>query len=336
MINAPKKVLFIAPKFFDYEQEIKRELERQGYEVDWFDDRPNSSPLIKALIRFKPELISSYSDAYFTRIFEKTQSNQYDIVFILKGEAISMEMLALLRKKQTTARFLYYTYDSLVNFKNSSQKLTCFDKAFSFDRSDVERHSNIVYLPLFYTHSYECINSSEEKIDLLLLASIHSDRYAVAQRILDEAKKQSQIALASYSYFFYQSKWVFLLRKLFDKNFKKIPFKSITWKSLTQRETVELVKNGRILIDIHHPGQMGLTMRTIECLGASKKLITTNGDVKNHDFYCSENILIVDRENPEISANFIAAQYKPIAPLIYKKYSIESWVMEIFSDKTPM
>jgi hypothetical protein len=326
---ADMKVLFFAPQFFDYEQEIKRELERQGCQVDWFDDRPNSSPLIKALIRVKPEFIASYSDRYFTRIIEKTKLTKYDVVFVIKGEAMSIEVLAILKEKQIQARFLYYTFDSLKNYKNSFQKLTFFEKTYSFDRSDTSRHSDIIYLPLFYTQSYETLNDGNEKNDVLMLASIHSDRYVVAHRILDRLKKQSSLKLSIYCYFFYQSKWAFLLMKLFNNQFKKIPYKSVSWKSLTQKQTTNLVKSSRILIDIHHPEQSGLTMRTIESLGAHKKLITTNDDVKNHDFYCAENICVVDRNNPEISLNFITTPYKPIDPTIYKKYSLKSWVQEI-------
>jgi hypothetical protein len=331
MIKNLMKVLFIAPKFFNYEQEIKLEMERQGYQVDWFDDRPSSSTLTKALIRFNPNLVSSYSDAYFTRIIEGAQSVIYDIVFVLKGEALSVEILELLRKKQKKARFLYYTYDSLKNYKNIIKKLAYFDKAYSFDRSDVSCHSKIIYLPLFYTKSYENLTVASKKYDFLLLASIHSDRYVVAERIFNEVNSKSLGDLSNYSYFYYQSQWVFLLMKLFNPQFKKIPWKSVSWKALTHKETINLVQSSRILIDIHHPGQNGLTMRTIECLGARKKLITTNEDVKNHDFYCADNILVVNRENPEVNENFVTSKYKSIDMATYNKYSLQSWVQEIFS-----
>jgi hypothetical protein len=72
-------------------------------------------------------------------------------------------------------------------------------------------------------------------------------------------------------------------------------------------------------------------MRTIETLGAKKKLITTNADVINYDFFRPENVLVVDRYNPVISKEFIDEPWKEIPEDIYKKYSISSWLNTIFS-----
>ena len=82
---------------------------------------------------------------------------------------------------------------------------------------------------------------------------------------------------------------------------------------------------------MQHPKQTGLTMRTIETLGAKKKLITTNPHVKEYDFYRPENILIVDRYNPVITKEFLDAPWKEIPENIYKKYSISSWLNSIFA-----
>lgn len=83
---------------------------------------------------------------------------------------------------------------------------------------------------------------------------------------------------------------------------------------------------------MHHPLQTGLTMRTIESIGAQKKLITTNRDIVNYDFYRPENILIVDRERPAVDAEFLAEPYIGLDETIYHRYSLREWPREIFSD----
>ena len=45
-------------------------------------------------------------------------------------------------------------------------------------------------------------------------------------------------------------------------------------------DIVSLYKESEVILDINHPGQNGLTMRTFEALGAGKKLITTNTEIK--------------------------------------------------------
>lgn len=334
MIKLGMKVLFIAPQFFGYEQEIKGELEQAGYHVDWFDDRPSTTPLVKALIRFKPELIGIYTDKYFDHILENIQKIQYDFVFIVKGEALSISHLKQLRQNQTQAKFLYYTWDSFKNFKNGQAKLAYFDKAYSFDRDDCLTYPTIMHLPLFYIEAYERIASIKTDhislIDLLFLGSIHSDRYSVIQKIWAAAREVKQ-DIKLYDHFFYQSRWVFLVRKIFDQHFRSIPWHVVKWASLNTDETLQLIKNCQIIVDVNHPQQKGLTMRTIESLGAHKKLITTNKDVFSYDFYQPDNILVIDRYAPIIPYEFLTSNYAPLAPEIYNKYRLASWIREIFS-----
>lgn len=45
-----RKLLLIMPNFFDYPQAICEELEKMGYEVDCFDDRPSTNGMVKAII----------------------------------------------------------------------------------------------------------------------------------------------------------------------------------------------------------------------------------------------------------------------------------------------
>lgn len=330
MSQSSQKILFIAPKFFGYEQEIRNELQSQGHFVDWFDDRPSSTPLVKALIRFKPELIASYSDAYFDRIIEGAKSCEYDVVFVIKGEAFSAERIQALRSSQPKARFLYYSWDSLKNFKNSQEKLGLFDKVYSFDSDDCKTHTFVKHLPLFYISAYERIAESKlTDIDLLFLGSIHSDRFPVIQRIWAAAKSVLQ-NVKTYDHFYYQSKWVFALRKVFDAQFRNIPWSAVKWNSLNTTQTLELISRSKIIVDVHHPAQKGLTMRTIETFGAHKKLITTNQEVCLYDFYSANNILVVDRKSPVIPIEFLNTDYHALPNNIYQKYSLRSWLSEIF------
>ena len=56
-----KVILFIAPKFFDYELEIKKELEIFGAKVFYFNERPDDNFFTKVLIRLNfKKLIQKY------------------------------------------------------------------------------------------------------------------------------------------------------------------------------------------------------------------------------------------------------------------------------------
>ena len=72
-------------------------------------------------------------------------------------------------------------------------------------------------------------------------------------------------------------------------------------------------------------GQIGLTIRVFEALGAEKKLITTNTDIVNYDFYCEENIYVYDGMF-DLEAPFFKMPYKKIEQDIYEKYSLRNWL----------
>lgn len=66
-------------------------------------------------------------------------------------------------------------------------------------------------------------------------------------------------------------------------------------------------------------------------IGMNKKLITTNASIVNYDFYNKKNILIINRENPQIDISFFSTPYEKINPEIYKKYSLSSWILDVLS-----
>ena len=83
-------------------------------------------------------------------------------------------------------------------------------------------------------------------------------------------------------------------------------------------------------MDSAQDGQNGLTIRVIEALGAKKKIITTNQDIVNYDFYCPENIYIYNGEI-NLDSIFFQNDYKTIDEKIYNKYSLSNWLKEVIS-----
>jgi hypothetical protein len=131
---------------------------------------------------------------------------------------------------------------------------------------------------------------------------------------------------------FFPSLLLFVRKKILDSNFRTAKINEFHFSPLSQIETRDHIFESKIIIDIQHPNQEGLTMRTIETIGAQKKLITTNSNIINYDFYSDDNILVINRGNPEIPDEFITKHYKPLPSHIYDKYSINSWIARIFCE----
>ena len=99
----------------------------------------------------------------------------------------------------------------------------------------------------------------------------------------------------------------------------------------TSEEIAEILANSEIVLDANDVYQRGLTLRTLETLVSGKRMITTNEDIVNYDFYCPNNICIVDRTNISIPESFFTAKYEPIDNNILARYTAEGWVKDVFT-----
>lgn len=319
-----KKILLFSPKFFDYEKIIKKELENLGAIVDYFDDRPNNDFLTKVFLRLKLKfLINRKINNYYGEIYSFIRNKAYDYIFVISPETLSYKELKIIKGIQPQAKYLLYMWDSFRN-KNSFNTITLFDKVYSFDYKDANEFQ-VNFLPLFYAHEYKLLESNDFEYDLSFIATAHSDRYQIAKEILSLLGE-----CHIYIYFYLPSKIMYFIRKYFIKKYKYGNINDFSFLPLAHSEIIDIFKKSKNILDINHPAQNGLTMRTFECLGAKKKLITTNTNVKSYDFYHENNILIIDREKIILDKNFLSLPYMELSPEIYKKYCIEEWLKTIF------
>ena len=322
-----KRILYISPKFFGYENKIKQELEDLGAIVDFFDDSAANDFMTKVFIRLKlKSLIKKKIDKYYENIYSYILDKKYDFVFVISPETLSFKELTKIKELQTNAQFILYMWDSFKN-KNSFNTIKLFDKIFSFDSRDVEKYS-LHFLPLFYSKEYKKKEHlSNYRYDLSFVATAHSDRYKISKQIKNLIAENK---LSVYYYFYLPSIIIYFIRKLFIPKYTYGKLSEFSFSSLSQDKIIDVFDNSKVVLDINHPSQFGLTMRTIECLGAAKKLITTNKNIKDYDFYNPNNILIIDRENINIDMSFFEKEYEGLSSEIYEKYSLNSWLKNIF------
>jgi hypothetical protein len=326
-----KKILFFSANFFGYQNEIKNSLVKLGADVDYYDERPKNTFWTKAFIRLDKRIVKKKIENYYSNIINKCIEQNYDYVFFLKAEGINFKMLNELKRAQSQAKFILFMWDSI---KNSSKDIVeffpLFDKILSFDRKDVEKHKNLIFRPLFFLDDYKEIakEKNDIKFDITFIGTGHTDRYALVSKIKQVCAENG---LNGYFFVYLQDIKIFIIRKLFKKSYKNAKKNDFSFKPLKKEEIIETIKKSNCILDIQRVVQSGLTMRTLEVLGAEKKLITTNEDIINYDFYNENNILVINRENPKIPLSFIKGKYQIIDLNIYHKYHIDSWLEEVFS-----
>jgi len=325
-----KKILFFAPQFFGYEIEIKNKLKELGTEVDYYDERMNPNNFEKFLIRFAKNTLKKKISVYYEKIIEDSKLKKYDCIFFLNPETVTKDLINKLRKNQPNAKFIIYMFDSLKNKKNVIEFIDLFDVHYTFDKNDCFLYPKFKFRPLFYLDEYRenSTYNTNNKYDLAFVGTIHSDRYEIIKKIKKELASDN---LNTFFFMYFPSKMIYVLRKIFDKTYKKTKMKDFRFSPLGKKEVLNILSHSNVVLDIQHPNQTGLTMRTIEILGLKKKLITTNKDIENYDFYSEKNIYIIDRDNPIIDKKFFEEQYVDIEKKVYLNYSIESWLIEIFN-----
>ena len=320
--------LFIAASFFGYAKEIGSVLKKRGRGVMWFEDRPRIDNLTKAKIRLAPQLMERSADSYFADIVRHASEHPIRDVFVIKAEAMSIKSLSLMRESFPKARFTLYFWDSYRNMPaNSSAKVDLFDRTFSFDPIDVSKDGRLSYRPLFFLNEYSTLASLEQDIDVLFVGTLHTDRYEVLRNVEHCIPKH----LSFRNILYVRSRALFGLQGLANPGIWIHPSKAdeFIYKPLGKEAMVKLVARSRTVIDIERDVQAGYTMRTLEMLGARKKLITTNPRVSQADFYDSQNIVVIDRKNPRIDPEFFEYPYRIPSAEIVRRYSIESWLDEL-------
>lgn len=324
-----KKVLFISPMFFGYHQVINDKLQDLGAIVHYYDEKPSNNALFKGAMRLNRNVLPRYIDSYYQSILKKIENESYDFLFVVKGEVITEDFIQGFKKSNPKAKCFLMLWDSIKNYNYVLDKVELFNRTFSFDKDDCEQYG-FEFRPLFFNEKYLTIAHDHDNLlyDISFIGTVHSDRL----KILEEIKRKLG---HSYSYFYYlyiPSKLLFYIKKIFKKEFRVKPKSYFQFQGLSGDKVLKKISQSRIVIDIEHPKQTGLTMRTIEMLGAGRKIITTNKSVKEYDFYCKENIFIIDRNNIKIDNDFLTCEFKKIDKGILDYYSVTGFLNQIFKD----
>lgn len=327
-------ILLIAPVFFDYYKEMIKELKKMNYEVDYICDAPSNSNISKAIGRINKNLIKGSTQKYFEgNVLPIIKDKKYDVVLVVGGMtfAFTPDMMRMLRILNTDAKFVLYQWDSERNLPYSTKIHEFFDEVYSFDRYDCKEKSFYRFLPLFYTQIYENIGEKESKengYDCSYVGTAHPQKFKDINEMAEAVKNVMPKQLV---YHYMPSKLKFLYHKVLSPEFKNAKMSDFQTQKVPFEQLVKIFGESKCILDAPQAGQTGLTIRTIECLGAKRKMITTNTDIRFYDFFREENILIYDGQIDE-NAKFFTADYVELPEELYQKYSLRNWLKTMIGE----
>ena len=245
-----------------------------------------------------------------------------DQILVLNADTFDHSTLEYMKKR--TNRFITFLYDNLDRCP-VQDKLHFFDKIYSFDDKDIEKHgferlTNYNYLPFL---SQENQNPSE---DALYITSYDKKRIKQLDIL---SQKFEELRLKFDLYVIGKKSWKNQLMKPLSKN--KIVF---TRKRISHENLPEFYKRTKVILDLMRENQYGLSFRVFEAMALEKKIITDNEKIKNYDFYNPNNILVLNKDFSNITKEFFETPYQSLPEEIYKKYTLEKWVERVFNLET--
>jgi len=237
-----------------------------------------------------------------------------DKILVIKAEFLSIKTIKKLKKN--TSQLIAFYNDNIQRCPRIKVVYPYFDINYSFERKDVLKYNfNFITNYIYHKHLKQKpdLNTKTEfevfNISSLGKRNTSLEKIALA---LDMIKANYRIILVGKKEYIPKGNIIY--------QSEKIDIEGVN----------DNISKSRTLLDVHREGQSGLTFRVMDSLAFHKKLITTNPDIVNYDFYNPNNILVVNTEKVEISKAFFETTYESIPQKIYDRYTINNWVKTVF------
>ena len=310
------KVLFFCQDYLGIHNIIEKGIvEYTGYEVkkilfSEYKYKNNFEKFINfaSKLVFKKNLKKKWASEFYAN--QVATNEHFDFIFIISPDYLLNKELEYVTSK--AKKSIVYFWDSFKLIGRYERTLPFFDVKFSFEPSDVEKY-NMQLLTNFY---FDSVSSNKTTTDAYYIGNF-DNRILIIEKIVsllveNDLKPEVLIKIKSNKKTEIYSKGIKFITEF-------VPFE----------ENQKRIKETKIILDIHKQVQNGLTFRVFEAIGLNKKLITTNKDIINYDFYNPNNIFIWDENTKEIPKDFLNKEYEKLPENIYQKYSLENWVKTI-------
>ena len=295
---AGKKILFIGIGFYDYEKLIVEKLEQSGASVSYMSSVSNMRP-VNFLYRLGIQrLAMRFKDMRREKNISRTESD-VDLVFVIKGQELSRENFDEIRRRNPNAQWILYLWDSLIRHTNIDLLFENFPIIYSFDRKDCQKYSRLKFRPLFFREHVD--KSRNREYSLSFIGWAHSNRLEMIRTL----KNQLKAAGKTYYLKLYYGPFDYLVQRFIKHTITREDGDVVIKRPIPYDKFKDVLSKSELVLDISHPLQSGLTMRTIETIAAGCRLLTTNDDIVNYPQVLPSYYYLLDRKNPNLPQEIV-------------------------------
>ncbi|MBV8328188.1 lipopolysaccharide core biosynthesis protein rfaS [Chryseobacterium sp.] len=317
-----KKILFIAPDYYGFNEVIFNGIKKHtDFDVSMAISATNERYRYR---NFYERLENFFSKTFLRKnlknikkrehlIRQMNQSDFYDYILVNRPDILDQEMYDIVQKKG--GKKIVVFWDSFSKIDGQKETIPYYDLAFSFDADDCKNY-NLKKISNFYFN--EELYSPNPVHEIVFLGTFDK-RFDDLTQIINQMNKE-HIDIKSFIY----HPRDFSVDPQIENNIIKIP------NIIPFNESYKVNEKGKILLDLAHENQSGLSFRPFDALGSEKKLITTNKAIKNYDFYNPNNIFVIENiNNIQIPSEFFTSPYEKVEKNIREKYSFKNWINTI-------
>ena len=297
-------VLIISPKFYNYHNEIKQELERRCDCVVLMSEVPLFNIGIYSKFVQRLCCLDSFLwHIYYKRLLRIIRKKSINTIFVIRGYYLPCRLLDKLKTNFPAIKILYYQWDSVQNNPNSLNISSRADRSYTFDWEDSIRfNDSFTYLPLYYYWPEESISSKPILSDILIVSSWSLYRYKILREILNKLKG-CNLNLNIYLYLPPLPFFKYILKGKYGL------VKGVNLSPINKIRYLQMLKGCKAVLDIPSPTQSGASIRVIEALSMKKKIITTNKTL-SHVLFGADSPNILEYDDFEQYQDFLKETYE--------------------------
>lgn len=270
------KVAVIGPSFFGYVQAVADSISSRGYDSQYFDERHSNSILSKIFYRLGFDYaIRRNRKNYLDSIRKELLSDGFGTVLLVDVEVIDRQFVESLTARGMNVHL--YMWDSAKNKPGFVDMIGSVNSAASFEPIDCE-DLGMTYIPLFAEELFSFDISDVGRVQNSIgfngtMHSLRAKQLATLESLIGMDYKISKLL-------YYHSILLYVIKCISNPIGWRYVSK-ISSKPFPKAEIAQLYRQSAYVLDIHHPGQSGLTSRTFEALRSGAILITFNKSISS-------------------------------------------------------
>jgi hypothetical protein len=311
------KITLISLDNWGFNKHIAIALEKKGHVVRHIDFNTFKYKYPHFLYKIYNFLLKSFLNKNLKSIFygEKIiqileEHNEIqDLILTIRADFIDPN--CLLAFKKYTKKSIAFFNDSIAHYPQIASVLKCFDEVYSFEKEDCRKYRLKFKTNFIYNYAGHTVDKSDCKYQLFNISSRNKRTGSILK--IAQALKNENI----------NYKIIVLDKK---NRIQENELITVIRQPLCLDQVNEYIYSSQIALEIQREDQAGLTFRVFESLGLEKKLITTNADVKNYDFFNPNNVLVIDINNPVFPKSFFETPYQRIPEETLQQYLVENWI----------